>query len=167
MYTFAKFVEEVQLFVKVMWEGGHVDGTVVLDCSLESRDNDPFLPAEYQKQLKLTVRRPSDDMLFHFSVMYSVTEQLPELFFTCTKRVSPPAGVPAEQSENIFADSCPEEVDILDVDSVVYDSAFQDKTAEQKAFMITRKEHPLDQMIVFTVHECQIKKLMPAFAPAT
>ena len=29
--------------------------------------------------------------------------------------------------------------------------------------MVTRKEHPVDNMVVFSVHECQIKKLMPAF----
>ena len=29
--------------------------------------------------------------------------------------------------------------------------------------MVTRKEHPVESLVVFSIHECQIKKLMPAF----
>ena len=41
------------------------------------------MPVEYQKQIKLTVRRPGDGLYFRLSIMYSVVEQLPELLFTC------------------------------------------------------------------------------------
>ena len=40
---------------------------------------------------------------------------------------------------------------------------FTTRTEEQRAFVITPKEHPLDNIQVFSIHECQIKKLLPAF----
>lgn len=43
---------------------------------------------------------------------------------------------------------------MIEVDEVIQGDIFANKTLDQKAFMVTRKEHPLDQMIVFTVHEC-------------
>ena len=143
-------MEEAESLVRALWQGGHVDGTTIIDCSLQNHDNDPFLPVEYQKQLKLTVRRPSDGLLFRLSIMYSVTEQLPELFFTCTKQQ---ANATVE-SDNIFESAQPDEVPVLEVDEVITSADFHSRTLEQKAFMVTRKEHPLDQMIVFSVHEC-------------
>lgn len=49
VYTYARFVEEAEHFVRVIWQGGHVDGYTIIDCSLQSHENDPFLPLEYQK----------------------------------------------------------------------------------------------------------------------
>ena len=73
-YTYQRFVNEAEGLVRALWSGGHVDGVVIVDCTLQSHDSDPFLPIEYQKQLKLTVRRPLDQLLFKVSIMYSVTE---------------------------------------------------------------------------------------------
>lgn len=85
VYTYASFVNEAEGLVRTLWQGGHVDGVQIIDCTLQSHDTDPFLPLEYHKQLKLTVRRPVDGLVFKLSIMYSVTEQLPELFFTCQR----------------------------------------------------------------------------------
>ena len=87
LYSYERFVEEAERLVRTLWGRGLVDGEIIVDCTLQSHDTDPFLPKEYQKQLKLTVRRPIDGILFKLSIMYSVTEQLPELFFTCSKKV--------------------------------------------------------------------------------
>ena len=43
---------------------------------------------------------------------------------------------------------------VADIEDIILASEFLDRTPEQRAFMITQKEHPLDNMIVFAVHEC-------------
>ena len=48
-YTYERFVSEAEALVRALWSVGLVDGVKIVDCILESRENDPFLPKEYQK----------------------------------------------------------------------------------------------------------------------
>ena len=86
LYTFEQFKAESECYLKALWQGGtYIDGDKIIDCQLQHITNNPFLPKEYELQLKLTVKRAEDNMLFKMSIMYSVTNQLPELFFICEK----------------------------------------------------------------------------------
>ena len=102
-YTFERFSSEAELLVRTLWSNGHIDGSLIIDCTLETNTSDPFLPKEYQKQLKLTVRRKSDDLYFRLSIMYSVVEQIPELFFTCYRKIEPSEANDLA-CDNIFAE---------------------------------------------------------------
>ena len=84
------------------------------------------------------------------SVMYSITNQLPELFFTCYKEIEDAEGYPVQTV-------------VDDIDTVVLAAGFKEKSIEEKMFIVTQKEHPIDNMVVWSVHECRIKELMPAF----
>ena len=58
------------------------------------------------------------------SVMYSITNQLPELFFTCY-----------EETEEADGDRVQTMVD--DIDRVVLAAGFKGKTIEEKMFIVT------------------------------
>ena len=96
------------------------------------------------------MKRAHDNMVFKMSIMYSVTNRLPELFFIC------------EQEEDDGSGDF-ESVIVTDIDSIVSAAGFKQKSPEEKAFIVTQKEHPIDNMIVWSIHECRIKELMPAF----
>ena len=98
----------------------------------------------------MTVKRAQDNMVFKLSIMYSVTNQLPELFFTCEK-------------EEVDEDGDRTSVIVTDIDEIVLAAGFKKKTLDEKVFVVTQKEHPVDNMIVWSIHECKIKELMPAF----
>ena len=150
-YTFEEFHTEASAYVKAMWQNENaIDGVSVIECQLQQATDNPFLPKEYQIQLKLTARRQKDGLVFKMSVMYSITNQLPELFFTCY-----------EETEEADGDRVQTMVD--DIDRVVLAAGFKGKTIEEKMFIVTQKEHPIDNMVVWSVHECRIKELMPAF----
>lgn len=89
-------------------------------------------------------------MLFKMSIMYSVTNQLPELFFICEK-------------EEVDEEGESTSVIVTDIDAIVLAAGFKKKSLDEKAFIVTQKEHPMDNIIVWSIHECKIKELMPAF----
>ena len=44
-----------------------------------------------------------DGLIFKLSIMYSVTEQLPELFFTCQRAAQPNQTIDDGECDDIFA----------------------------------------------------------------
>ena len=62
--------------------------------------------------------------MFKMSVMYSITNQLPELFFTCYKETEDTEGDPVQTV-------------VDDIDTVVLASGFKEKSIEEKMFIVT------------------------------
>ena len=108
-----------------MWQTSEaIDGDTILDCQIHQTTDNPFLPKEYELQLKLNAKRKSDGLVFEMSIMYSVTNQLPELFFTCYKLI---------QDEEGYHVKTP----MHDIDAIVAAAGFKGKSIEEKMFIVT------------------------------
>ena len=97
----------------------------------------------YQAQLKIQALR-EDGVDFKLSVVYSPADELPSLYFQCFK------------DQELIEDPS---LIILKTDAQPVELSLM-KPEKQNMFL-TKKEHPIDQLMTWYLHECNLKGLLP------
>ncbi|CAI2381724.1 unnamed protein product [Moneuplotes crassus] len=150
-YSYKQFVTEIQNFVdKAILTSTPVDCRIVEtdeDCSYAPQE-DSSETAQYL-HVELLEGDISPDFIFTYKIdiIYSCILQLPEIYFSTSKR-SKDSG---------------ETIHILTFDEFKdseLGKIFEDMNEEQQMAFLTPKYHPISNSIAFTLHECELERVM-------